>query len=285
MKLGFTINSVALIHMLTDNKFSNITAYQICVSNLNQFDKAIEFTTDEQHNINLLRKQKDVYIVVHGKYIYNFCRTDYKKFAKYLISEMRVANSIGCDVIIHQGSNVEKLPLMRAIENYVSGIKYILNETKDIKNKLILENSAKEGNDIGYDIETLSVIYGKFTQEEKERIGFCIDTCHIFVSGELNLLNISDIRKFFDKFDQLIGIEKLNVIHLNDSKTAFGKCSDRHADIGFGYITDNGKCFDGLSEIKKYADLYNIPMILETPCDKSLPKDQIDIIYGLDLIF
>ena len=265
--LGFHTGKDTLLYMLK-NSSDELSAFQIAISPLQSFQSGKPFSLNDQMEIKKLREINNIFVVVHGKYIYNFCRANYLKTINVLIEEMKLANSINCDVIIHQGSNVEKLPIDEAISNYVNAIKKILFETNKIglKNKIILENSSKEGNDIGYDLKTLSIIYNKFTFEEQQRIGFCIDLCHIFVAGELDVSNPEKVTIFFKDFHNLIGINKLSVIHFNDSNTKFSGCSDRHADIGHGYISKMGTDMSGFAEVKRIAHGYGIPMILETNC-------------------
>ena len=273
--IGFSSSKDTLVHLM-NNTPNGVSAFQICMTPTNSFMKGKEFSSSETLLINQLKLKRDIYIVVHGKYVYNFCR-NISRGKDELYNELYLANTIGSDVIIHQGSNVEKLPLETAIDNYTNVLKEVLQNTNKngINNKIILENSAREGTDIGYDLETLTKIYNKFSDEEKNRIGFCIDLCHIFVSGELDVRNPNDVKKFFLDFHNNIGIYKIVVIHFNDSNIQFNGRVDRHADIGHGFITNGGTLMDGFIEVKKIATGFKIPMILETNCKHENMASQI----------
>ena len=158
-----------------------------------------------------------------------------------------------------------------AIDNYVSGLKNVLSKTN--KNSIIiLETGAGVGSEICTKLDKLKMLYDKFTKEEQTRIKFCIDTCHIFASG----YNINDIN-FVDSFIKIIKNtltwEKIACIHLNDSKDNCGSCKDHHEDITKGNIGT-----DGLKKFINKCIECNIPIVLETPCDKLSKKDQIALV-------
>lgn len=283
MKIGFTTSKNSIIEMLekSDTKYRIVGCYQICMSPLQSFVNGKPFTKNEALKIKELKEKHNIDIVVHGKYVYNFCRIDGYKKIDVLINELKVSNDINADVIIHQGSNIEKHTLDKAIQLYVDSLKQVISRMKilNLNNRIILENSAGEGNYIGYDLDTLSKIYNLFNEEEKTKIGFCIDTCHIFASGELDMRNPNSVEQFMNRFDHLIGIDKLKVIHLNDSKTDFLSKVDNHADIGYGYISK--KSMEGFKMLKKIAIGFNIPLILETKCDDISYYEQIKLFIEL----
>jgi deoxyribonuclease-4 len=148
-----------------------------------------------------------------------------------------------------------------AIRNYVKGIKEALEKTKDTNQIIILETGAGVGTEVCTKIDKLNDLYNKFTDAEKERLMFCIDTCHVFAAG----YDLGD-PKYIKTFDKLIKDtitwKKVSCVHLNDSKCPLSSCKDRHADLEHGLIDSKG--------LKKFVKLcygYNIPIVLETPCD------------------
>ncbi len=213
-----------------------------------------------------------IYLVVHGKYVLNFCNLNIKWQYNALVSDLRKANQLGSNigVVIHQGKNTKKIPREAALRAYVEGIQRVIDETKDINNMIILENSCQQGTELGYTIEELSQIWGMFDDKYKKRIGFCLDTCHIFVAGSLRMKDKKEVDMFFDKFDRMIGLKNLKVIHFNDSKTRFDGHNDHHGDILRGYIGDSkkGGNMEGLKRVVYWAKRYEIPLILETPRDE-----------------
>lgn len=239
----------------------------------------------DPNSIKQIIKNSGVKLVVHGKYILNYCRRDLQWQNDALIADLRKANSLGDDigVIIHQGKNVKTMNLTReqALDNFVYNIQNILESTKDISNRIILENSCQQGTELGYTIEELALIFHKFSTEHKKRLGFCLDTCHAFVSGTLKMTSIKEVDEFFIKFDKLIGLSYLKVIHYNDSKTEFDGHNDHHEDILYGHITNtpDGLKIDGFKQISAWAKHLKIPLILETPETKISYIDQINYVH------
>ena len=125
--------------------------------------------------------------------------------------------------------------------------------------KLILETMVGRGGVLGKTFEELRYVYSLV--DRKDRIGFCIDTCHVFAEGLYDLRKKEEIDKMFDDFDRVLGIDKLCLIHLNDSKTLFNSKQDKHACIGHGEIFKNIKSLQYL--LKKIND-YKISTVLET---------------------
>jgi deoxyribonuclease IV len=237
----------------------------IQVNITNPADNTINNVDDDDiAELSGLREQFQLYVVVHGKFIYNFCRpaSSIQWQRKSLIHEMTHAAKLGADLVIHQGKNVLGLPRNEALANYVSFIEQALAATPRLTNKILLENSCQQGTEMGYTVRELADIYQRFSPANRSRIGFCIDTCHIFVAGELDM-EISSIDDFFQQFQSLIGLEHLKVVHLNDSAVPFDGHNDSHANIGAGHIP-----IDGLKHFVNKCHQLEIPMILETPSTK-----------------
>src|SRR5580692_5187775 len=139
-------------------------AFQFHVTPGQNGHNGIKFAQSEINAIRQLIKDKIVYGVVHGKYIYNFCRKDCGYQIDQLVNELEMSDQLCCDVIIHQGKNVpdEHLTRLEAINNYVKHISQALEQTQHLNNKVILENSAKQGNELGYSLKELAYIYDLF---------------------------------------------------------------------------------------------------------------------------
>ncbi len=248
-------------------------AFQLFVSSPSTWYPPKKIPQSDIDQLTELRKKRNIYGVVHGKYIYNFCRECTGKFSKQidvLVDELEVANSIGCNVIIHQGKNIASMNKSRseALKQFVENISTVLDKSNNI-NKIILENSCQQGTELGFSLDELHYIYNQFNDDQKKRIGFCIDLCHIFVAGELDVRKPEEVNMFFTRFDKLFGLNKLEVIHFNDSSTKFDGHNDHHAGIGNGYIgsIDLGGSMKGFVQVIKWAINRNIPMILETPSE------------------
>lgn len=216
-----------------------------------------------------MRDKYGFYIVVHGKFLYNFCRSGASATwqKNLLCKELQEANKIGADVVIHQGKNLAELGLSKkeAHRTFAANITSILHDSRDkgCVNKLLLENSARQGTECGYALLDLAEIYHLIEDDVKDRIGFCIDTCHIFVAGELDMRKGNDVQDWFDRFDQFIGLDHLSLIHFNDSSAEFNSGNDSHGPVPLAHI--GKESCDGFRVVCKLAMERNIPMVLETP--------------------
>ena len=142
----------------------------------------------------------------------------------------------------------------------VEQINKIYEKTTDVM--ILLEYMAGKGNEVGTSIDELKSIIDKIN--DKDRVGVCIDTCHMNDSG----VDISKFNEFLDEFDSKIGINKIKCVHVNDSLNPIGSHKDRHANIGYGTIG-----FDNLINVVYNDRLEGIPFILETPYINRNNKD------------
>jgi deoxyribonuclease-4 len=220
---------------------------------------------------------KSVYF--HAPYLINLADKDLtgEKSVKALIHELDLCSKLGVKgSIIHTGSfkNKNNDISCRNEKNYpilISNIHNILKQTpKDTL--LILENSGTRK--IGQTIDQLSEIIKDI---HDERLRVCLDTCHLHASG-YDLSSEKDFNIFLNHFDKKIGLHKLEVIHLNDSRDDFGSLRDRHENIGYGKV--------GLKVFSNFLNderTKNLPFILEVPGinNKGPDKENIDIVKNL----
>ncbi len=190
-------------------------------------------------------------IVVHAPYIINLANGN--QFAvDFLKQEVDRCEKLGLkNIILHPGSSV-KLEKEEAIQNIINGLNEIFKRDQDVK--ICLETMAGKGTEIGRTFEEIKAIIDGV--EKKERIGICIDTCHLNDAGYL----ISDFDKVLAEFDKVIGIDRISCVHINDSKNEQGAHKDRHENFGFGTLG-----FDVLLSVIYHPKLTNVPKILETP--------------------
>ena len=126
---------------------------------------------------------------------------------------------------------------------------------------IILENTAGTKNNVGSKFEELKYIFDNV--QDKSRIGFCFDTCHAFAAG-YDLSSSKSVMHTLDKFNKIIGMKYLKVVHLNDSKGELGNGLDRHQHIGKGQIGEKG-----FRQLLKNSVIRQLPLILETPIDEN----------------
>ena len=213
----------------------------------------------KEHNIDLEK------VIIHAPYIVNLGNTSKLDFAiSFLKEELYRANQLGIkNVVLHPGASVDYTK-EEAIQNIICGLNQILNNNIDVT--ICLETMAGKGTEIGSNIEEIKTIINGV--EYKNKIGVCLDTCHLSDSG----VDISKFDEYLDLFDKEIGLSYIKCIHINDSKNDLGSHKDRHENLGFGNLG-----FDNLINIIYNERLKNIPKILETPYVATLedPKKKI----------
>ncbi len=197
-------------------------------------------------------------IIVHAPYIVNLAQSDNKKFEfaiSFLTNELMGTSMIGAKyMVLHPGAHVG-MGAEYGINRIAMGINIILSDTMNYGSVILLETMAGKGTECGRTFEEIAAIIDKV--HNKDRIGVCLDTCHINDAGYDIVNNYDEV---INEFDRIIGLKYLKVIHLNDSKNIRGSHKDRHENIGFGNIG-----FDTLMKFVNDVRFIDIPKILETP--------------------
>jgi len=227
--------------------------------------------TKKAHELMKLNNINPKNIVCHAPYVVNLANNInpslYEFSINFIKQEIKRCESLGVSkLIIHPGSHVT-LTKEKGIENIINALNIILDGSGKIT--ILLEYMAGKGSECGCNLEELKTIIDGV--KNKELIGICIDTCHLNDYG-VNLANFND---FLTDFAKTIGLEKLQCIHINDSKNPIGSHKDRHENIGFGTIG-----FENILNIVHNEQLKNVPKILETPTfeDKPTYKFEIDML-------
>jgi deoxyribonuclease IV len=159
-------------------------------------------------------------------------------------------------LVFHPGSHVgagEAAGLQRIVDS----LNAVLGQKPKYRTRVLLENTAGQGSNLGYRFEQLAEILAK--TENPKRLGVCLDTCHLFASG-YDLRTRSTYEATFREFDAIVGLSRVKVFHLNDSKKSLGSRVDRHENIGKGEL--GLEPFRFLLNDPRFAGL---PMLLETP--------------------
>jgi len=197
-------------------------------------------------------------IVVHAPYIINlgsYKRNTFGMAVDFLQEEIRRTAYIGVDnIVLHPGAYTEK-DVEYGIGRIAEGLNEVLSGTKDSGVSIALETMAGKGTEIGRTFEELAAIIDKVT--DNERLTVCFDTCHVHDAG-YDIVN--DLDGVLEEFDRVIGLERLAVVHLNDSKNPRGAAKDRHAPVGSGWIG-----FEAIKHVVSHEKLNHLPLILETP--------------------
>lgn len=251
-------------------------AIQIFSKNQMQW-QAKPFTEDD---INKFRENVKKYkiedVVIHTSYLINIGSPEEEKLRKSqdaLMDEFHRADQLGIPyIVLHPGSHMGKGEEL-GLGIIADSINYILDVTKDSNVMLLLETTAGQGSNLGYRFEHLAYLIDK--TEQKERIGVCFDTCHVFAAG-YDIRTKDAYEDTMKKFDDIIGISNLKVFHLNDSKNDLGTRKDRHEHIGKGYIG-----IDGFRFLVNDERFNNRPMILETPGGEKYYKENLEVLRSL----
>lgn len=205
-------------------------------------------------------------IIAHAPYTLNACSADERtrELAHMIMSDdlARLEHVPGNYYNFHPGSHVKQ-----GVEIGIDYIVKLLNEiiTPEQKTTVLLETMAGKGSEIGRTFEELRTIIDRV--ECKEKIGVCLDTCHIFDGGYDIVNNLDGV---FEEFDNVIGLDKLYAIHLNDSKNPLGNHKDRHELIGKGNIG-----MEAITAFINHPAVRDLPIVLETPNDLPGYKEEI----------
>ena len=220
---------------------------------------AKEFNEKDMAAFQKIREENNFgKLLAHAPYTMNLAAAneDTYEFAKMVIREdVKRMDSIGVEYIcFHPGSHVGG-GVEEGTRKIIEGLNQAITGDENIT--VLLETMSGKGTEIGRSFEEIRAIIDGV--EHNERMGVCMDTCHIFSAG-YDIVN--DLDGVLDEFDRVIGIDRLKTIHLNDSMMPFGKNKDRHAGIGEGEIG-----MKALLEVINHPKLRDIPFFLETPYD------------------
>jgi deoxyribonuclease-4 len=213
------------------------------------------------------------HVLPHDSYLINLGSPDAEKLKRSrdsFIDELKRCDQLGLKLLnFHAGSHLVKVSkrdkeyhnkIMEAELNCLNLIADSMNlaieATKDLDVKLVIENTAGQGTNLGYRFEHLAHLIDRV--EDKSRVGVCLDTCHTFTSG-YDLRTKEAYDKTMSEFDKIVGFKYLSGMHINDSKAKFGSRVDRHHSLGQGEIG-----WDTFKFIMNDSRMDNIPLILET---------------------
>ena len=213
---------------------------------------------DIESYLKLAKENNFAKVIAHAPYTMNLCSAaeNIRKFSKNMLKDDILRTELISESYynFHPGSHTGQ-----GTDVGISLICEALNETlqKNQKTIVLLETMAGKGSEIGGKFEEIAKI--RECVELKEKVGVCLDTCHIFDGGYDIVGNLDVV---LEEFDKVIGIENLKAVHINDSKNSIGSHKDRHEKIGKGHIG-----IDAIKNIINNRYLKNLPFILETPHD------------------
>jgi deoxyribonuclease IV len=208
--------------------------------------------------------------IVHAIYLCNFASPDdelYEKSVSTLSSTVDTACAIGAEgVVFHVGSHLGS-GFEAGLDRAAPAIEQVLERCSDTT-WLLIENSAGTGGTIGRSLEELALLVERL--DAHERLGVCLDSCHLWASG-YDVTDAAVLDSLLDDFDGLIGLDRLRVLHVNDSQTPLGSNRDRHANLREGLIDE------GLSVFLGNPRLQHLPAIVETEGQAGKGADEHEI--------
>ena len=214
------------------------------------------------------------HILPHDSYLINLGHPELEAREKSLngfIHEIERCEILKLDRLnFHPGSHLRKISEEECLNNIAESMNKAIDVTKDVK--LVIENTAGQGSNLGYKFEHLAYIIDKI--EDKSRVGVCIDTCHMFTAG-YDIRTREAYDKTWNEFDQIVGSKYLMGMHINDSKPELGSRVDRHDSLGLGKIG-----WDAFRFILNDDRMNDIPLVLET-INEEIWAQEIQALYDL----
>jgi deoxyribonuclease-4 len=269
MNLGAHMSISEGIHLaLERGKSVGCNAVQLFVKSSNQW-RAKPLTGAET---DLFREKAKLYnpdfIVAHSSYLINIASPEKELLGKSrdaLLVEVERCEALGIPwLVLHPGSH-RGAGEEAGIATVAESLDLVFGKTKGYKNAILLETTAGQGQTLGRTFEELAAMRERV--KDKERVGFCYDTCHTFSAG-YDISTKAKYESVFGAMERTLGLSNLKAFHLNDSKTPLNSRKDRHEMIGKGEI--------GIEPFRMLVNdprFMKIPMILETPKGPDLKED------------
>jgi len=181
-----------------------------------------------------------------------------------LREELRTVNAIGATAVLHIGGQKTGATYDGTLENVFTTLKSLPLARRDNGQRwpLLLENAAGEGRKLGSTLNELDFL-ARGLEVQGINAGFCIDTAHAYGAGVFDFSTVEAIDETFEQLDETLGKDRLQLIHLNDSKIAFGGRADRHENIGHGYIWSDD--LEPCAYLLRVCKTRGIDVVLETP--------------------
>ncbi len=251
-------------------------AFALFTKNQRQWNaKPLDPKTVDNFRKNLEESGIDVsQILPHDSYLINLGHPEKEKREKSLnafIDEVKRCELLGLDKLnFHPGSHLKKISEEECLKLISDSMNRTLEVTQGVT--LVIETTAGQGSNLGYKFEHLAYLIENSI--DKDRVGVCIDTCHIFAAG-YDIRDKESYEKTMEKFDKIVGFKYLKGMHINDSKSKLASRVDRHHSIGEGELG-----VDTFRHIMNDERLDGIPLILET-IDDTIWEEEIKLLYSL----
>ena len=274
LTLGAHLSIAGGLHnALLDARRLNCQCVQLFVANQRQW-KHSPLTAEQIDTFIQTRRRTNLNpVVAHSSYLINLAALDrhirHRSIAA-LSDEYQRCCKLNIDyLVLHPGAHVGQGPEV-GLRKIVSALNTLFSESRDAGCMLLLETTAGQGSCLGCTFEQLAYLIDNVKQSQ--RLGVCLDTCHIFAAG-YDLRTPEACEETIDRFDKIIGLSRLAVVHANDSKTPWNSHVDRHEHIGKGHL---GRL--AFRHLLSDPRIRRLPLILETPKGKSPGGRDLDML-------
>ncbi len=263
LRLGVQVSiSGRLSKAVERAKVLGCNTIQIFSRNPRSFKRVLR-AEEEIEEFKKKRREARIYpLFIHTVYTLNLASSDtrfYRLSIRDFIRDLRDAQDLGAEFIVTHIGSFKRSSRQKGIKRVIRALENILGKMPSSLT-LLLENTSGSGHWLGADFKEIAYIINSLGKPKK--IGVCLDTCHAFSAG-YNLREAKGLRELLREIDCYIGLDRLRLIHLNDSQDKLGSYKDRHFHIGEGYIGE-----EGFRRIINHTQLKNLPFILETPKKK-----------------
>jgi deoxyribonuclease-4 len=227
--------------------------------------RAKPLTQDDRAAFEQARQETGVRAVaVHDSYLINLASPDdglYERSQEALWEELERTESLGIPYLVMHPGSPRGGGEQQGIDRIARAINLIHQHGAEMRVMILMETTAGQGATLGNRFEHFARIFERIEQDE--RVGICLDTCHVFAAG-YDISTPAGYEATLEDFHRVIGWERLKVIHLNDSRAALGARVDRHEQIGQGHLG-----LDTFRRLLQDPRLAHLPFILETPKGKT----------------
>lgn len=261
MRIGAHISIAGGVAKAVDRaKAAGCEAVQIFSGNPRGW-KIVPFDPEASAEFRRCCREEEIYpVFIHSPYLINLSAPDEEIYCKSLAAfrnDLQRSDLLGADGFVihvgyHRGEGMEA-----GVAKMAGALRETIAALPDLKTTILLENTASAGSSLGHRFENIAEIMDRSVAGEK--LGLCFDTCHAYVSG-YDVATAKGLKATLEEIDSLIGLDRLKLVHFNDSKYGLGSRRDRHEHIGQGRIG-----LDGMRRIARHPALQDKTFILETP--------------------
>jgi len=277
MVLGAHVTTAGGIHnSIKNGEDLECDAIQIFLANPNRWESKQPTDEVKEKFYEAWRNSSIIHVIVHDIHLSNLASPKQDVLEKSRIQfkkQMTLSQEIGVQYIVtHLGSHLgegEEFGLKQLSDSF----DYLFEHTEAPDVIVLLETTAGQGTNLGYCFEHIRDVIGM--SKYSERFGVCLDTCHVFAAG-YDIRTESDCAATFDKFDEIIGLDRLKAFHINDAKSEYQSRVDRHEHIAEGNIGATA-----FSYILNDSRFENTPLIIETPKMNTMHGKNLTTLRGL----